>query len=341
MCVRRILTVSSILILALCACPITGFTQQTITLVGSGGSSPVPLFHIWSSEFNKRQPTLQMDYVVLGTSDSIAQIAKGSGDFGAGDVPLSPEERGSGDLVELPITLIGIVPIYNVPGAEEKLRFSGKLLAQIYLGEVKNWNSREIAELNPRVHLPDLPIKVVYRTPGKGTNYIMTEFLSKTSPKFREKVGRSISPRWPVGVAAERSSDMADKVKNEPGAIGYAELQYARESKISFGLVQNAEGKFIEASPESLLAAANAVEAPSWDKFTASLTYAPGADSYPLTSLSWIYARKVAVNPARRTGLLDLLSWIMIDGQKLVLGGYSPLPPLLAKSVKTRLETLR
>jgi len=205
----RILKAALALLLATGLCQSTCLAQDAITVVGSGGSSPVPVFHIWGQEYNKRQPKIQMEYLVLGTSDSIAQISKGSGDFGGGDVSLTSQQRSSGNLVELPIMLIGLVPIYNVPGLHQELRFSGSLLAQIYLGDVKTWNSPQIAQLNPNVTLPDLPIKVVYRTAGKGTNYIFTDFLSKASSRFHEQVGVNIAPNWPVGVATERSADQS------------------------------------------------------------------------------------------------------------------------------------
>jgi phosphate transport system substrate-binding protein len=341
MCVSKSFKTACLLLFSACLWQTPGLTQDAITLVGSGGSSPLPVFRAWRSEYNKRQSKVQMDYVVLGTSESIAQISRGIGDFGAGDTPLAPEQRAAGNLVEVPIMIIGLVPIYNLPGVHQEMRFSGKLLAQIFLGDVKTWNAPEIAQLNPHVSLPNLPIKVVYRTPGKGTNYIFTEFLSKTSPRFREKIGRNISPKWPVGEPAERSSDIADKVKSQPGAIGYAELQYARDNNISYGMVQNAAEKFVEASPESLVAACNAVEAPGWDKFSASLTNAPGADSYPLASLSWVYLRTTAVNPVRRPALVDLLNWMLTNGQQLISAGYAQLPPPFVEKVRAKVNSLK
>jgi len=337
----RILKTALALVAAVGICQSQCFAQEAITLVGSGGSSPVPVFHIWGQEYNKRQPTIQMEYLVLGTSESISQISKGSGDFGGGDTPLTSQQRASGNLIELPIMLMGLVPIYNVPGVHQELRFSGRLLAQIYMGEVKTWNSPQIAQLNPNATLPDLPIKVVHRTAGKGTNYIFTDFLSKSSSRFHEQVGVSVSPNWPVGAATERMSDMADKVKNEPGSIGYAELQYARDNNIAFGAVQNAAGNFVKASPESFTAACNAIEAPQWDKLSASLTNAQGADSYPLTSFSWVYVRTSSENPRRRAALLDLLNWIFTNGQHMLPGGYAQLPPQLLVKVKSKISSLQ
>jgi phosphate transport system substrate-binding protein len=318
-----------------------GHSQEAITLVGSGGSSPLPVFHAWREEYNRLQPKVQMDYIVLGTKESITQISKGIGDFGAGDTPLPAEQRESGNLIEVPIIIIGLVPIYNLPGLHQEIHFSGKVLADIFLGDVKNWNAAEIAQLNPKVSLPNLPIKVVYRTPGKGTNYIFSEFLSKSSPRFREKIGRNISPAWPVGESAERSADIVDKVKSQAGSIGYAELQYARENNVSYGMVQNSTGKFIEANPHSLMAACNSVESPAWNKFSASLTDAPGADSYPLASFSWIYVRSTAVNPSRKPALLQLMNWILTNGQQMIPSGYSQLPPPLAQKARDKVNTIR
>jgi phosphate transport system substrate-binding protein len=305
--------------------------QETITLVGSGGTSPLPVYNAWAAQYNQRTSGVRMEYLPLDTSRSIAEISKGSGDFGGGDTPLTAENAQT--VLELPILLMGLVPIYNVPGAQG-LRFSGDLLAQIYLGHVKKWNAPQVLQLNPHASLPDLPIRVVYRTPGKGTNYIFTDFLSKTNLEFRNRVGRSVSPNWPVGSAAERSADMAQKVMSEPGSIGFVELEYARENNIPFGEVQNAAGKFVRASPTTLRAACSGVEAVRWHKFSVSLTNAPGDEAYPIASFSWIYLRKTATDQRRRAALLDLLHWMFTQGQETLPSGYSSLPlPLLAKEV--------
>jgi phosphate transport system substrate-binding protein len=190
--------------------------------------------------------------------------------------------------------------------------------------------------------LPDLPIKVFYRPAGKGTNYVFSDFLSKTSSKFRTRIGTSPSPKWPVGDPAERSSDMADKVKGETGSIGYGELQYAITNDIAYGKVQNAAGNFIKASPETVLAACKAIEAPGWDKFAVTLTNAPGADSYPVTSFTWLYARSGISDARRADALADLLNWIYTDGQKLAgQEGYSELPQQLLAKVRTRANSLK
>jgi phosphate transport system substrate-binding protein len=327
----KILTLRLALLFLAATLPVTSFAQETITLVGSGGTSPLPVYNAWAAQYNQRKSGVRMQYLPLDTARSISEIRKGSGDFGGGDTPLTAENAGT--VLELPILLMGLVPIYNVPGTQG-LRFSGDLLAQIYLGHVKKWNAPQVAQLNPHASLPDMPIKVVYRSPGKGTNYIFTDFLSKANAEFRNKVGRSVSPGWPVGSAVERSADMAQKVMSEPGAVGFVELEYARDNNIPFGEVQNASGKFVRASPETLRAACSGVEAPHWDKFSVSLTNAPGENAYPIASFSWIYLRKTATDQRRRAALLDLLHWMFAQGQEAVPFGYSPLPTaLVAKEV--------
>ena len=316
------------------------FAQSGITLAGSGGSSPLPIFRSWATEYNKHKSGVKVEYVTLDTDRSITEISNGSGDFGGGDIPLTPEQRTRGNLVELPILIIGVVPVYNVPGSPH-LRFTGDLLAQIYLGHIKKWNAPQIVQLNPNANLPDLPIKVFYRTPGKGTNYIFSEFLSKSNTEWRNKIGHSTAPSWPVGSAAERASDMVDKVTTESGALGFVSLEYAREKNISAGEVKNAAGKFVQASPETLAAACSAVEDPQWNRFAVSLTNAPGANSYPIASFSWIYLPTVGSDQRRRTAMLDLMHWMFTDGQENMLPGYASLPrKLLAKEIE-KIDTLK
>jgi len=319
--------------------------QEKILLVGAGSTVPLPLYNKWAQDFNKAGRGVQMQYQALGTSEGIkliygSQDELGKTDFSAGEVMLTEKERQDGNLLELPVVMIAIVPFYNLPNVPD-LKFSGELLAQIFMGHIKTWNAPQIARLNPGVTLPNMPIKVVYRPGGKGSNYVLSDFLSKTSPEFRAQIGRSPSPKWPVGEPAERSSDMVDKVRGEAGAIGYVELQYALNSGLPIGLVQNASGKFVKASDSSIDAACKAVEAPDWGRFSAPLTNAPGADSFPITSFSWLYLRAASPASKRRAALLTLLNWIYTDGQGLAAAqGYSELPPQLRDKVLAKISSL-
>jgi len=285
---------------------------------------------------------IQMRYLPVGTSEGIKQIAHGVGDFGAGEAQLTDKERKEDNLMELPIVLIGIVPIYNLPDVHQELRLSGEVLAEIFIGDIKNWNAAPIAKLNPDIALPNLAIQVINRPAGKGSNFVFTDYLSKTSSKFRTQVGTSPSPKWPVGVPAERSSDMADKVKATPGSVGYVEFQYAVKGNISQVAVLNPAGRFVKASSDTIEEACKAVETPRWNSFSASLTNAPGADSYPITSFTWIYLRSKSTDSARAAALGDLLNWIYSEGQQFAIQeGYSELPPQLLAAVRKKIKDLQ
>jgi phosphate transport system substrate-binding protein len=314
---------------------------QGVVLVGAGSSVPLPLYRRWADLYNQNNKTVQLQYLAMGNVEGIAQITRGVSDFGAGELPLSAEERRGGNLSELPVVLIGIVPIYNLPG-NPQLRFSGDLLAEIYLGQIKNWSDPAIKKLNPGVTLPSLPISVVYRPAGKGSNYVFTEFLSKTSARFRDQIGRTASPKWPVGQPAERSSDMADKVKSTPGTLGFVELQYADDNGIMHGSVLNAAGKFVKATADTISAACAAVEAPTWDKLAASLTNGPGADSYPISSFTWLYVRPSARDPRRTAAMVGFLNWAYEEGQGIaVQEGYSRLPKQLLAKVLAKVNAMQ
>jgi len=316
--------------------------QSATVLVGSGSTVPAPLYTRWSVEYGKRNPGIQLRYLPVGTSEGIKQISHSAGDFAAGEAQLTDHERKDDNLIELPIVLIAIVPIYNIPDVHQELRLSGEVLAGIFLGDIRTWNAPQIARLNPDASLPNLPIQVINRPPGKGSNYVFTDFLSKTSAKFKAQVGVTPSPKWPVGESAERSADMAEKVKNTSGAIGYVEYQYAVKNNIAQAAVLNPAGKYVKASAETLAAACQATESPRWSNFSASLTNAPGPDAFPITSFTWIYLRTSASDSARAFALSDLLNWIYSDGQRYAAQeGYAELPSPMLAAVRKKVKELQ
>jgi phosphate transport system substrate-binding protein len=320
-------------------CAIATSAQNSIVLVGSGSSVPAPLYNRWTQEYHKS--TAQMRYLPIGTGEGIKQISHGAGDFAAGEAQLTEKERKEDGLVELPVVLIGIVPIYNLPDVHQELRLSGEVLAEIYLGEVKTWNAPQIAKLNPDVTLPNLPIQVINRPAGKGSNYVFTDFLSKTSSRFRSQIGVTSSPKWPFGEPAERSADMADKVKSIHGSIGFVEYQYAVKGNIHQAAVLNPSGKFVKASTESIAAACQAAEAPKWNNFSASLTNMSGPDSFPISSFTWIYLRTQSSDAARVAAMSDLLNWMYSDGQQFAgQEGYAELPAPLLAAVRKKVQEL-
>lgn len=308
--------------------------QQRMVIVGSGSNIPVYLYQAWTSKFNAGNDQVQVRYLPLGTSESIRQVKVGIGDFGGGEILLTDEQMRESNIgIMIPTVLVAIVPIYSLPGNPE-LNFSGGLLAEIYLGTVKNWKDPQIARLNPTVELPDLPISVVHRSPGKGSSFIFTDFLAKTNPRFRAEVGKSPSPHWPLGSEVDRGQDMVKKVESTRGAIGYVDVSFARNSGLAYGRVQNATGRFIRATPASIEAACTALESSIPSDFRVDLTNAPGKDSYPMTSLTWLYVPISGAASVRTSALKQFLNWSFQEGRMVaVTMGYAPLPvPIVAKA---------
>ena len=316
--------------------------QQRMVIVGSGSNLPVHLYQAWTSKFNAGSDHVQVRYLPLGTSESIRQVKGGTVDFGGGEILLTDEQmRDSKIALTIPTVLVGIVPIYSLPGNPE-LNFSGGLLAEIYLGTVKNWKDPQIAHLNPSIELPDLPIFVVHRSRGKGSNFIFTDFLSKTNPRFRAKVGKSPSPRWPLGVEADRGEDMVKKVASTRGAIGYVDVSFVRNSGVGYGRVENAAGHFVKATPASIEAACTALENSLPDDFHMDVINAPGKDSYPMASFTWLYVPLSNAASARTSALKQFLNWSFQEGQTVaVTMGYAPLPGGIAAKARAAVNALR
>lgn len=320
-----------------------GFSQSPVVLVATGSTMPEPLYMLWGDEYRKLHPQIDIRYLPIGTSESISGILSGSGDLGGGDAPI-PEQQAKNathQVLELPTVLVGIAVFYNVPGVATSLHLSGPVLANMYVGKTTSWRDQEIAKLNPGVHLPDLPIKVLHRTDGKGSNYIFSDFLSKVSPEFRSRVGTSVSPPWPVGRAFGRCQDLLENLAQSPGAIGYAELRCAEKSTLSVAAIRNAAGVFIAPSTKSIGDVAAAMDSKMNDDFRVSLTNAPGKDSYPIVSFTWLY---VPVHPQdfqRSRAVNDYLKWVYGPGQEIARAQrYITLPPSLLQKVRLKLENL-
>jgi phosphate transport system substrate-binding protein len=310
--------------------------QERIVIVGSGSNVPVYLYQAWTSKFNSSNDRVQVRYLPLGTSESIRQISHGVGDFGGGEILLTDEQM-HGPMISLtpiPTVLVSIVPIYNLPG-NHALNFSGDLLAQIYLGIVRNWNDPKIAKLNPAVELPDLPIRVVHRSQGKGSNFIFTDFLSKTSSQFRAVVGTSPSPHWPIGLEADHGEDMVERVASMRGAIGYVDVSFVRNSGLGYARVENATGRFVPPTPAAIEAACAALENSLPSDFRLDLVDAPGKDSYPLTSFTWVYVPTSKISSDREQALKLFLNWSLREGQTVAIKmGFVPLPgDIVAKAL--------
>ena len=324
--------------------PPNGLAQTQMVLVTTGSTMPEPLYVLWGDEYHKLHPETQVRYLPVGTSESAKQVLSGVGDLGGGDAPI-PEKQMKGAAhaaVELPTVLVGIAVFYNVPGSETSIRLSGPVLANIYLGKTTSWSDPEIAKLNSDGKLPDLPIKVLHRTDGKGSNYIFSDFLSKLSPEFRAKVGTNVSPKWPVGDAFSRCQDLLANAAKTSGAIGYAELRCGEKSGLSIARIRNAAGEFVKPSTKSISDVALAMESKMTDDFRVSLTNAPGKESYPIVSFTWFYVPVHRQDLQRGHAVKEYLSWVYASGQEIAQAqGYVPLPPSVLQKVRTIVASLQ
>ena len=319
-----------------------GQAQSSITLVATGSSLPEPLYVAWGDAYHAQHPETQMRYLPEGTGDSARKILSGVGDIGGGDAPV-PENsiRGAATpVLELPTVVIGIAIVYNLPSTPGELRLSGQVLADIFLGKVKTWNDPAITRLNPDMKLPVQSIHVIHRTDGKGANYILSDYLCKVSPEFLSKLGRGESPKWPVGASAARSQDMADKVNATDWSIGYTESNLAQSASLRMARIRNSAGEYILPTTKSIAAAS--LGAKMRDDFRVSLTNAPGRDSYPISSFTWLYVPGRSSDPERGRAVADYLKWVYGDGQKIAQErGYATLPSELLTKVAASAAAVR
>ncbi len=321
-----------------------GLAQTQMVLVTTGSTMLEPLYVLWGDEYHKLHPETQLRYLAVGTSESANRVLSGTGgDLGGGDAPI-PEKQlkeAAHAAVELPTVLVGIAVFYNVPGSATSIRLSGPVLANIYLGKTTSWSDPEIARLNPDGKLPALPIKVLHRTDGKGSNYIFSDFLSKVSPEFRAKVGKNVSPKWPVGTAFSRCQDLLANAAKTPGAIGYAELRCGEKTGLSIARIRNAAGEFVKPSTKIIGDAALAMESKMTDDFRVSLTNAPGKESYPIVSFTWIYVPVHPQDLQRSHAVKEYLSWVYASGQEIAQAqGYAPLPSSVLQKVRAKVAAL-
>ena len=304
-------------------------SAQKVQITGAGATFPYPIYSKWFSEYNKLHSNVEINYQSIGSGGGVKQLTSQTVVFGASDYPLTPEQQQAapGKILHFPTVLGAVVPIYNIPGVSAELKFTGPLLADIFLGNITKWNDSRIAKLNEGVSLPNTDITVVHRSDGSGTTYIFVDFLSKLSPEWKKRVGVAGSVNWPVGLGAKGNEAVAGMVKQTPGALGYTEPAYATENKIAFGSVQNAAGKFIKASAASVTAAADAAVKQMPADFRVSITNPPGDDAYPIASFTWLLLYQDPKDKALAKIMVDFTKWALTDGQKYAADlGYAPLP---------------
>jgi phosphate transport system substrate-binding protein len=304
---------------------------------GAGSTFVSPVMAKWSAAY-KAKTGNSVSYQSVGSGIGISLIKKAAVDFGTSDMPLKPEELDKLGMVQFPLVIGGVVPVVHVEGVKPgEMRFTGRLLADIFLGNIRNWSHPAIQKINPDLKLPNLAITVVHRVDGSGTTFNWSNYLSKMSSEWKATVGESTSLEWPVGVGGKGNDGVASLMASIPGAIGYLEYTYALQKidKISFGVVQNSAGKFVSPNSETFQAAASSADWKSTKDFFLIMTDAPGANAYPITATTFVLMYKQPKSPESTAITVDFMRWSLGSGQPLAESlDYVPLPSALVQQVE-------
>ena len=318
--------------------------QQKVQINGAGATFPYPIYSKWFSEYNKLHPNVEINYQSIGSGGGIRQITNGTVFFGATDGPMTNDQQlaAPSKILHFPTVLGADVPVYNIPNVSAELKFTGPVLADIFLGKITKWNDPAIAKLNAGVNLPATDITVVHRSDASGTSYIWVDYLAKVSPEWKSKVGVATAVNWPVGLGGKGNEGVAGLVTQTPGSIGYVELIYALQNKISYGSVQNMAGEFVKASEASVTAAAAGAAARMPADFRVSITNAEGTGVYPVSSFTWLLLYESPKDKAQSKIMVDFVKWALTDGQKFAGSlGYAPLPEAVVKLEMAALQKVK
>jgi len=307
---------------------------QAQKLTGAGATFPYPIYSKWFSEYSSSHPGVQVNYQSIGSGGGIRQVTSGLVDFGASDMPMDDAALAASKikLIHIPTVMGAVVPIFNVQGIND-LRFSGSTLADIYLNKITSWDDAAIAKDNPGVKLPSQKIIVVHRSDASGTSFIWTDYLSKVSKEWAGGPGKSTSVGWPTGVGGKGNEGVAGLVRQLPGAIGYVELIYALQNKIDYAAVKNESGNYVKGSIEGVTEAAASIKNMPAD-YRISITNAPGANAYPISSFTYLLIPVTPINASNASTIKDMLSWIVKSGEAEASQlSYAPLPGSVQEKV--------
>src|SRR5438552_2113382 len=345
------MSIPRIITLALCVVALVPFVDcgggggstSEVRLVGAGATFPNPLYQKWLSEFSKQHANVKMDYQSIGSGGGIKQIQAQTVDFGASDAPMTDAEmKGApAELIHIPTVLGAVVITYNLQGLAKPLRFSPDVVADIFLGKIKKWDDARIKADNADVNLPAADITVVHRAESSGTSFVFTDYLAKVSAEWKAKVGADKAPQWPVGQGGKGNEGVTGQVKQQPNTIGYVELAYAVENKLPAAIIKNASGNFVEPSVDAVTAAAAGSAATTPDDLRVSITNAPGANAYPISSYTYILAYKDQKDAGKGKALVDFLWWGIHDGESFARDlQYAPLPAEIVKRAETKMNSI-
>ena len=331
----------TLLALALATAPAAAQVQ----INGAGATFPNIIYSDWILTYGQTHADVKLNYQSIGSGGGIRQFSDGTVDFGGTDAPMTDSAIAAiqGNVLHIPTVLGAIVVTYNVPGVAQQLKFTPDAIAGIFLGTITKWNDARLASINPGVTLPATDIVVVHRSDGSGTSYGFTDYLSKVSVDWAQKVGKGASVNWPVGLGGKGNEGVASTVAQTPGAVGYVELGYATANKMAFGQVRNSAGNFVSPTLEAVtaaLAGALAKMGPATD-FRISITNPDGATAYPIATMTWLLLHKSYADAAKAKALVQFVWWAETEGQaKAPALGYAPLPTQLRPWIQARLRSI-
>jgi phosphate transport system substrate-binding protein len=321
----------------------SGSTSSEVRLQGAGATFPNPIYQKWFSSYNQSHPNLKFDYQSIGSGGGIKQISERTVDFGGSDAPMKDDDlkAAKGEILHIPTVLGADVITYNLPGVGADLKLTPEAIAGIFLGNIKRWNDPQIASTNTGVNLPASEIIVVHRSDGSGTTFVFTDYLSKVSAEWKEKVGVGGSVNWPAGLGAKGNEGVTGQVKQTPNSIGYVELIYAEQNKLPYAAVKNSAGEFVRPALDSITAAAAGVAAQMPDDLRVSITNASGAGAYPIASFTYLLVYKEQQDQGKGKALVDFLWWAIHDGEQMAKDLlYAPLPSEVVKRAEGKINSI-
>jgi phosphate transport system substrate-binding protein len=340
---RRGYRVLAVCTATLVASMLFGTARSALLINGAGATFPYPIYSKWFDEYTKVDSSVHFNYQSIGSGGGITMLKNQTVDFGASDAPMNDEQlkQSPSPVLHFPSVMGAVVLAYNLADVKQKIHLTGSVIADIFLGNILKWSDPKIAQLNPGVNLPNDPIVTGHRSDGSGTTYIFADYLSKVSPDWAKKVGKGTSLKWPVGLGSKGNEGVTGLVQQTPGAIGYVELIYALKNNIPFAIVKNHDGNWIEASLGGVTAAAAGAASNMPDDFRVSITDAPGADSYPISSFTWLLIYKNQTDKVKGQAIVKFLNWALSDGQQYAAGlDYAPLPPAVIQKERQQISQI-
>jgi phosphate transport system substrate-binding protein len=318
----------------------TASATGSTTLTGAGATFPNPIYTKWFDAYAKKTG-VRVNYQSIGSGGGIRQFTEGTVDFGASDGPMNDEQIAAinGNVLHIPTVIGAVVVTYNLPElATTKLKLDSKTIADIYLGRLTKWNDQRLAQLNPGVKLPDRDIIVVHRSDGSGTTYVFVDYMSKVSPEWKKQVGTATSVNWPVGLGGKGNEGVTQQVKQTEGAVGYVELIYAISNKLPYASVKNLAGNYVDPTLHTATAAAAGINLKPDTDFRVSITNAPGAEAYPISSFTWLLIRKEGQDPTKAKAIWNFVDWMTgPEAQRMAADlHYAPLPVPVIELVEKR-----